>query len=152
MRRETQATAHIAADPATVFAIVSDHEATDQWVPKVEVVKLLESGTPKNGVPALRRVTFKPFGWGTIEERITAFDAEAGTFSYTITAGMVGVRDHLGTFTVRPAEGGCTVTWAVWFEFNPWIWALGAGIFVNTFTQAMEEGLATLANQQLNGA
>lgn len=107
MRRETQATAHIAAPPADVFAIVSDHEATDQWVPKVEAVQLLEPGTPKNGVPALRRVTFKPFG---------------------------------------------TVTWAVWFEFNPWIWALGAGIFLQTFTQAMVEGLATLANQQLQGA
>ncbi len=149
MRRETQASCFVHAEPAAIFAIVSDHEGTAAWVPKVEVVKLLEPDTPKNGIPALRRVTFKPFGWGTIEERITAYNADAGSFSYTITAGMPGVRDHLGTFQVSPAEGGCTVTWSVWFEFNPWIWGLGAGIFVRTFTGAMEEGLATLANQHV---
>ncbi len=147
MRRKTQASKFIAASPEAVFAVVSDHVGTPGWVPKVREVALLTPGEPTNGVPAVRRITFRPVGWPTVDERITAYDTDKHTFSYTIIAGMFGVRDHLGTFSVTPTEGGCTVTWAVQFDFNPWLWTLAAGVFLKTFTKAMEEGLSTLAEQ-----
>ena len=148
MKRETSATVTLNCSADAAFSIVSDHENTHLWVPKVKRVALLEEGMPKNGQGAVRRVTFRPLGWGTIGERIVAYDASERTFSYTITAGMPGVRDHLGTFTVVPEGDGCRVTWAVWFEFNPWLWAPFASLFVRTFTGAMNEGLFTLAAQQ----
>lgn len=146
MRRETSVTRTVNAPADWVFGIVSDHEGTPSWVPKVRDVTLLQPGTPKNGVPAVRRVEFRPLGWGTIDEKIVAYDPESHTFSYTIIGGMLGVTDHLGTFTVVEDEEGCSVTWAVWFEFNPWIWAPFAGLFVRTFTAAMAEGLDALAS------
>lgn len=147
MHRKVQQSIVVSTDPDTVFAQVSDHENTHLWVPKVKQVTLLSEGTPRNGVPAIRRVEFRPFGWSTIDEKITAYDEATRTFSYSIIAGMPGVRDHLGTFEVVPTEGGSKVTWTVRFDFNPILWGLFAGTFVKTFGKAMKEGLESLANQ-----
>ncbi len=145
MRKEVEVHVEVSSPPEAVFARVSDHEATGSWVPKVKAVTLLEPGVPDNGVPAVRRVEFKPFGWSTIDERIVAYDEDAMTFSYTIIAGMPGIRDHLGTLTVAPSGGGARVTWHIRFDFNPWLWLPFAGIFTKTFGAAVQEGLDTLA-------
>jgi len=147
MHRKTQASMFIQAPPDVVFTRVSDHEKTESWVPKVKKVMLLKEGTPRNGMPAVRRVEFRPFGWSTIDEKITAYDAEARAFSYSIIAGMPGIRDHLGTFTVIPEKNGCIITWSVRFDFNPWLWGLFADLFVKTFSKAMDEGLQELSSQ-----
>ena len=60
--------------PAAVWSVVSDHEGTHAWVPKVKRVTLLKPGEPKNGMPALRRVEFRPALWSTIDERIVSVE------------------------------------------------------------------------------
>ena len=123
----------------------SDYEVR---VAKVERVTVLQPGTSTpNGTDAIRQVVFRPALWGTVTERVTAYDAHARTFSYTLTGGLPGVRDHLGTLTVTPHPEGSTVEWAIWFEFNPWIWGLGAGVFVRLFSAAIQAGLDALAEQ-----
>ena len=147
MRRETEVSVAIAASPDTIFERMSDHVGLSSWMGAVKAVELLEEGTPRNGVPAVRKIIFAPALWPSIVEKVTAFDAVERAYSYTITAGMVGVRDHLGTITVEPDGEGCVVRWAIWFEFNPWVWGLFAGVFVRSFSASLQAGLDGLAAQ-----
>jgi len=128
--------------PAAVWSVVSDHEGTHAWVPKVKRVTLLKPGEPKNGMPALRRVEFRPALWSTIDERIVAYE-DGRRFDYQIVAGMPGVKHHLGSIRVGPTEGGCRLDWVIEFDFA-WWWGPFAGPFSATFQRALEEGLETL--------
>ena len=145
MRRETQVRVAIAASPDAIFERMSDHVGLASWMGAVKTVELLEDGTPRNGVPAVRKIIFASALLPSIVEKVTAFDAAARTYAYTITEGMVGVRDHLGTITVEPDGDGCVVRWAIWFEFNPLVWGLLAGVFIRSFSASLQAGLDGLA-------
>ena len=82
----------IQASTDAVFAVASDHEHTDAWVPKVRRVTLTKGGTPRNGFGATRRVEFRPTGWSTIDELVVHYE-EGARFDYKVTAGMPGLRD-----------------------------------------------------------
>ncbi|MGK0358673.1 MAG: hypothetical protein ACI9U2_000965 [Bradymonadia bacterium] len=145
MRRETEVSVAIAASPDTIFERITDHVDLSSWMGAVKSVELLEEGTPRNGVGAVRKIVFAPALLPSIVERVTAFDPAARTYSYTLTAGMVGLRDHLGTLTVEPDGEGCVLRWAIWFELNPWVWGLIAGVFVRSFSSRLQAGLDDLA-------
>lgn len=139
----------IPAPAQVVWDRVSNHAETHTWVRPARV-QLLSPGEPSpNGVGAVREVSFPDRAlWSTIRERVTAFQAPS-TFSYTIIAGMPGIRDHLGTLTVEPVDGNqSTLTWHVDFEFNRWHpmgWI--AGPFTRTFGGVLDAALDELARQ-----
>lgn len=142
----------INAPAQRVWDRISDHAQTHTWVGAARV-RILSQGTPiPNGVGAVREVSFpgRPL-WSTIRELVTDFKAPS-TFSYTITAGMPGLRAHLGTLTVEPrGESQCTLTWHVDFEFSRWH-PMGwfAGPFTRTFAGVLTAAVDELA-QQLRG-
>ena len=84
----------------TVFERLTDHEAMRDW-PGIGDCTLVEHGSPRNGVGAVRAVTTKGL---TLHERVVRFDPPHG-YDYTIIKGLP-VR-HLGQ--VRLAEHGDAV-------------------------------------------
>jgi hypothetical protein len=108
----------IAAPPSVVWAHVSDHERTPEWVHAVKDVQLSREGTPRNGVGAIRVVTFRPRLWTTIYEEIVHFRAPQ-TFHYVLFKGMPGLDSHRGKIMVDDlGEGRCRLRWEVNFVFK----------------------------------
>ncbi len=143
----------IEAPAQAVWDRISDHAATHTWVRPARV-RLLAPGEPSpNGLGAVREVSFPERRlWTTIQERVTAFEAPR-TFSYTITAGMPGLRDHLGTLTVEPLGAARSrLTWHVNFVFSPWH-PMGwfARPFTRTFGAVLADALAEIARQMVPG-
>ena len=97
----------IDATQAAVWERVSDHEDTPSWVEAVKRVTLAQSGTPRNGVGAIRVVSFKPALWSTIHERITRFEPPH-SFDYVLFKGMPALSSHLGTVSRPPRPGPFT--------------------------------------------
>jgi Polyketide cyclase / dehydrase and lipid transport len=139
----------IPAPAQAVWDRISNHAETHTWILAARV-RLLSPGEPSpNGVGAIREVSFPDRAlWSTIKERVTAFQAPS-TFSYTIIAGMPGIRDHLGTLTVEPIDADqSTLTWHVDFEFSrrhPMGWI--AGPFTRTFGGVLDAALDELVRQ-----
>lgn len=120
--QDLQAHLTISASKAAIFAIISDHVGTPNWVAEVGEVKLLKAGNPKNGEGAIREVHFRPKFWTTVQERIVAYTENEG-FQYKIISKMPGVADHLGEWKLEDAGAGKTkVTWAVHFDFKRYHW------------------------------
>lgn len=127
-----------------IFKIISDHEGTSNWVDKVEHVKLLKEGNPKNGLGAIREVNFKPKFWTTVQERITLFE-DNSRFQYKLIK-MAGVKDHLGEFLLEESiNNEITVHWNVFMHFKKYhIVKLIAPKFGKDFKKTQEEGLLKL--------
>lgn len=144
----------IAAPAEAVWDRVSNHSETHTWVLPARV-RLLSPGDPgPNGLGAIREVSFPDRAlWTTILETVTRFEPPR-TFSYTITRGMPGLRDHLGTLAVEPlGSDRSRLTWHVDFVFSPWH-PMGwfARPFTRTFGRVLDEALAEIARQMESGA
>ncbi|TMS52145.1 SRPBCC family protein [Mycobacterium sp. DBP42] len=101
----------VAADPAVVWNIVSNHERMSEWTPSRRVV--LESpGSPdRNGVGAIRALhTFGP----VIRERITGFEPPT-TLQYRLMSGLP-FREYTGQITVEPTETGTVMSTVISFR------------------------------------
>jgi uncharacterized protein YndB with AHSA1/START domain len=139
----------IEAAAEAVFRRISDHAETHTWV-KPARVRVLSAGAPApNGLGAVREVAFpEQRFWSAIKERVTAFEPPR-TFSYKITEGMPGLKDHLGTLTVEPlGPGRSRLSWRVDFVFSRWHpigWI--AGRFTRTFRGVLDSALGELARQ-----
>jgi hypothetical protein len=139
----------IAAPAEDVWNRVSNHAETHTWVCEARVRVLSPGQGNPNGLGAVREVSFpdRPL-WSTIEERVTLFEAPR-TFSYKITRGMPGIRDHLGTLTVESlGPDRSKLVWHIDFEFSRWH-PLGwfAGPFTRTFQGVLEQALSELSSQ-----
>lgn len=144
-----EVSSEIDATPEAVWERVSNHAATHTWVLAASVRLLTPGKSEKNGVGAIREVSFpeKRF-WTTIREEIVASDAPR-SFSYKIVAGMPGLLDHLGTLTIEPRQGGRSkLTWHVDFVFSRWH-PMGwfAGPFTKTFGAVLEAAVREVARQ-----
>jgi hypothetical protein len=143
VEQEMEAAAH------AVWDRISDHASTHTWVHPARV-RLLSPGQPEaNGAGAMREVSFPGKRlWSTIQERVVAYDPPR-SFSYTVTRGMPGLRDHLGTLTVEPlSPARSRLTWHVDFDFAPWH-PMGwfARPFTRAFRRVLTDALAELASQ-----
>ena len=138
----------IAAARSAIFAVVSDHEGTPSWVEKVKEVKLLQEGSPRNGLGAIREVNFKPLLWTTVQEKIIRYEEGQG-FDYAVQGGMPGMIEHLGRFELSGlANGMVRVDWKVHFKFSKSHWfSLFIRSFSKSFKKVQEQGLKTLKAQ-----
>ncbi|HKE17900.1 MAG TPA: SRPBCC family protein [Kofleriaceae bacterium] len=143
----------IDAPAQAVWDRVSNHADTHTWV-RAARVRVLAPGDPApNGLGAVREVSFPGKRlWTTIRERVTRFEPPRA-FSYTITDGMPGLRDHLGTLTVEPlGPARSRLVWHVDFAFSPWHpmrWF--ARPFTRTFGRVLDDALAEIARQMQPG-
>ena len=138
---------YVARPPARVWAKVSDHERTPDWVRTgLRRVELLEPGASGPGtLGATRGVDF--FGWPRVGERIVSY-TPGERFQYAVISGMPHLSDHLGDVSAVPEGEGARVTWAIRFDFKPWhplSWS--APLFVAGFRSVIAGGLAELKRQ-----
>jgi uncharacterized protein YndB with AHSA1/START domain len=116
--RSIRVSVDINAPQAVVWARVSDHEDTPSWVDAVKRVTLAQTGTPRNGLGAVRVVRFKPKLWTTIHERITTFEPPH-VFDYVLFKGMPALVSHLGRISVDDLGGERSrLNWDVDFVFR----------------------------------
>jgi hypothetical protein len=144
--------ADIDASQAAVWERVSDHERTPSWVDAVKRVSLAQSGTPPNGLGAIRIVSFKPALWSTIHERITRFEPPE-SFDYVLFKGMPALRSHLGTVSVDDlGRDRSRLNWNVDFVFrtvHPFTLFLPS--FLRQFEEVLKAGVENLRRQLESG-
>lgn len=101
----------VAADPAIVWKVISDHERMSEWTPSRRVV-LENPGSPdRNGVGAIRALhMFGP----VIRERITVFEPPT-TLRYSLMSGLP-FREYTGQITVEPADTGSVMSTVISFR------------------------------------
>ncbi len=139
-----QHSVEINAPAAAVFALVSDHENTPNFVDAVKQVTLLREGQPRNGLGAIRDVRFRPLLWQGVQEEIVFWDAPHG-YHYRILSGFAGLAQHLGQWRIDVTASGCRVTWDIVVDYRPnHPAALLAGVFDKAFTAVMQQALAKL--------
>lgn len=143
----TSVTIEINAPASAVWVRVHDHENTHTWVTAVKKVTLVHEGMPRNGIPGIRRVQFRPLMWSTIEEAIVRYE-EGHTFEYKIVKGMPGLNDHLGKVVVEMLDPQRSrLTWSVMFDFKPISLGLFGDSFVKGFTVVLQAGIENLKKQ-----
>ncbi|WP_083339330.1 SRPBCC family protein [Mycobacterium syngnathidarum] len=101
----------VAADPAVVWEIVSNHERMSEWTPSRRVV-LENPGSPdRNGAGAIRALhMFGP----VIREQITGFEPPT-TLRYSLVSGLP-FREYTGQITVEPAATGSLMSTVISFR------------------------------------
>jgi hypothetical protein len=149
---EIRVSIDIDAPQAVVWGRVSDHEETPSWVDAAKRVTLTQSGTPRNGVGAVRVVQYKPALWSTIHERITRFEAPQA-FDYVLFKGMPSLASHLGRISVDDlGQDRSRLNWDVDFVFrtvHPFRLFLPS--FLRQFEAVLKAAVANLKGQ-LEGA
>jgi len=153
IERTIRVATSIAAPADTVWARVSDHEATPSWIAEVERVRITEPGaTVRGGLGAVREVAFKPRLWSTIRERIVEHRAPE-RFHYVLFAGMPGLLAHEGRVIVEPDRNGARLRWEVDFRFRSAHWFRPfVPSFVRQFEGVLQGGLHELKRQLESGA
>ncbi|OBB19136.1 hypothetical protein A5761_07365 [Mycolicibacterium setense] len=101
----------VAAEPAAVWNIISDHERMSEWTPSRKVILEVPGSPDRNGVGAIRALhVFGP----VIRERITGFDPPR-VLRYSLVSGLP-FREYTGQITVDPADGGSVISTAISFR------------------------------------
>ena len=98
----------VAAPPATVFEVLTDHRGYAKITP-LRKAELEREGEPApNGVGAIRKLSA---AGPPLREEVLAYEP-GRRFSYTLLSGLP-VRDHVGTVELTPEGGGTKVVYAV---------------------------------------
>ncbi|MBO6938121.1 MAG: SRPBCC family protein [Deltaproteobacteria bacterium] len=107
---EVSKSGRIEAAAADVWALVSEFNGLPAWLPPVAA-----SETEGEGIGAVRTVTMQD--GAKIAERLEAFDADAMTYTYSMTdMGPLPMAEYQSTMVVSPDGDGCTITWTGTFE------------------------------------
>jgi len=98
----------VSAPPEIVFDVLTDHRGYARITPLRRVELERQGEPPPNGVGAIRvlRLAGPP-----LREEVVAYQPPR-RFSYRLLSGLP-VRDHLGSVSLEPVEGGTHVTYAV---------------------------------------
>jgi uncharacterized protein YndB with AHSA1/START domain len=98
----------VAAPPETVFAVLTDHRRYAKLT-MLRKSELERQGEPApNGVGAIRRLSA---AGPPLREEVLAYEPST-RFSYALLSGLP-VRDHVGTVSLTPRDGGTKVVYAV---------------------------------------
>lgn len=98
----------VAAPPETVFEVLTDHRRYAE-ITRLRKAELEREGEPApNGVGAIRVLTAVG---PPIREEVVVYERPR-RFSYKVLSGLP-VRDHLGTVSLEPSDGGTRVTYAL---------------------------------------
>lgn len=98
----------VAAPPEVVFDVLTDHRRYAE-ITRLRKTELEREGDPApNGVGAIRvlRAVGPP-----IREEVVLYERPS-RFSYKVLSGLP-LRDHLGTVSLEPSDGGTKVTYAL---------------------------------------
>jgi uncharacterized protein YndB with AHSA1/START domain len=126
----------IPAEPAKVWALLSDHEGMAEWLPVREVVRRRPGAPDPNGLGAVRTIR----GMGlVIEERITGWKPPE-RMEYVLTEGAP-IRDHHGEVVLTPEGSGTRVHWKV--RFRPLVPGTG-WLVAALLRRGLAQGLAAL--------
>ena len=138
----------IKASEAAVFAVITDHPGTPNWVKNVNKVTVLKDGSPHHGKGTIREVDFKPRFWTTVTEEVMTYQKDSH-FEYRIVKGMPGLLAHLGRMELTDqGDGAVRLDWKVHFEFKKMHWfRLFLGSFQKQFKATQEAGLGLLKQQ-----
>jgi uncharacterized protein YndB with AHSA1/START domain len=98
----------VAAPPETVFGVLTDHRRYAELTPLRKSVLEREGEPAPNGVGAVR--VLSAVG-PSLREEVLAYE-EPTRFSYTLLSGLP-VRDHVGTVSLSPQDGGTKVVYAI---------------------------------------
>lgn len=132
----------VAAPPETVFDVLTDHRRYAELTP-LRRSELEREGEPVvDGVGAIR--VLSAVG-PPIREEVVAYE-RPGRFSYKVLSGLP-VRDHLGTVSLEPSDGGTRVTYAL--KAIPTV-PLAGGLVMLTIKQAVTQllnGVSTEAER-----
>jgi len=106
----------LSGSPAATWGIIADYCGIADWHPVVASCEIV-SGT-KNVVGAVRLLTL---GDGaTVREELTAYDAQARTYSYAILESPLPVASYTATITILAGlNGGSVVEWKSTFDAAP---------------------------------
>jgi len=101
-----------------LWEAATDHEGMSEWLERLEGVRLLRDGEPKNGMGAIR-VLMLPIGeFANVHERVIYFDPPH-SYQYEITKGVPGLEHHLGQVRVhRNGESASILEWTIDLEFK----------------------------------
>lgn len=97
----------INAPVSTVWAKVHNFGDLGAWHPAVAKTEIVGGTNNKNG--AVRMLTLQD--GGTIKETLTAYNANAKTYSYIINEGVLPVSAYASTIQVLPTASGSEVIW-----------------------------------------
>ena len=122
-----------AASPEAAWAAIGDFSAIGTWHPVVEKCEI----SAKDGT-TFRTLSLK--GGGTILEKQLAFDKAKMTYSYSIEASPLPVKNYKSTIRVLPKDKGSTIEWSGTFDAKD---ASDADA-VKTMTGVYEAGVAAL--------
>lgn len=98
----------VSAPPEVVFDVLTDHRRYAE-ITRLRKTELEREGDPApNGVGAIRvlRAVGPP-----IREEVVVYERPS-RFSYKVLSGLP-LRDHLGTVSLEPSDGGTKVTYAL---------------------------------------
>jgi carbon monoxide dehydrogenase subunit G len=106
----------VAASPARVWAVLSDHEGMSRWAPGVKASLLRPGDTERNGVGAQRRVQALPLLPAFVEE-VTVFEPDR-RLSYKAVSG-IPFRNYVGDVELSPAGEGTTIAYTISADSGP---------------------------------
>jgi hypothetical protein len=123
-------TREIAAPPATVFGVLTDHRKYSDLTP-LRKSELEREGDPApNGLGAIRKLSaIGP----PLREEVIAYEPD-GRFSYKLLSGLP-VRDHVGTVELTAGGSGTKMVYAV--RTQPTVPVVGA-VVVAVVKQAVK--------------
>ncbi|MEO7113310.1 MAG: SRPBCC family protein [Polyangiaceae bacterium] len=121
-----------------VFEQLIDHEAMASW-PGIGACTLVEEGTPRNGLGAVRRVRV---GGLTIDEKVVLYDPPHA-FDYAIIRG-VPVNDHLGEVRFSETDGRVEVVWNIRISSR---WPFVAAIMASQLRRGIPRALRFVAKR-----
>jgi hypothetical protein len=97
---------HLQAPLELIFERLVDHDSMGDW-PGVTSCRLVQEGTPRNGLGAVRQVKTNGL---TLLEEVVHYEPPL-RYDYRITKGLPV--DHLGSVRLSPTEGGVELSWEV---------------------------------------
>jgi uncharacterized protein YndB with AHSA1/START domain len=103
--------AWLAAPPAAVWRLLSDHEGMPRWMPVREVVRRRDGAPDPDGIGAIR--TVKSGGLAFDEEIVDSKPAER--LEYRVLGGAP-LREHRGVVRLSAEGGGTRLLWTVGFR------------------------------------
>jgi uncharacterized protein YndB with AHSA1/START domain len=137
-RRQLETSIVIRAPIEDVFDRLIDHEAMASW-PGVGSCKLIEEGSPRNGLGAVRRIRVRGI---TLDERVVRYERPTA-FDYAILRGLP-IDHHLGEVRLREVEGGrVEVTWTIEISSR---WPLVAEIVASQLRSGLPRALRFVAD------
>ncbi len=102
-----QCQANLSAE--VVWAELRHFDRVLRWIPGGDTSRLTVQGS---GVGAIRDIHLSTQGY--VQHRLVAYDAEAMTFAYELTAGKpIGMQDYCVVAKVTPIDAStCNISWA----------------------------------------